>query len=954
MNTSGFHKDADYWNRKTVAYLHDSPDKALTCAGSEEQGRRLAESILDSPPAIDLDILSAANRLAAGMDATLLAMIPKEAAGPSSGTEPPELWLTHPTGSDPPLKISLPPALSLDDIAGAVADTACRDLSDTGPAGAALNKPAEPARRFHYVHHCLRQRLADRNVGQLGALWHRMPADSRIPDHSVWQHCGLVSALVSCMELSEEKRASLLVFSITPVQDFIKRARKLRDFWTGSLVLSWLAFEGIRYIVYRFGSVHILYPSLIGQPMMDRILGEELSLPWLIGHQKRGAAEGVASFPNKFVALIPAGKEEETARAIQDALTRAWQDLGQQTLQLLCSVIGSSDSHLTEQFTDQTMGFWNHRWASAPLLDNRDEKLIKDLLSSEIWSNPLGFSPDPRSTRQDNNGLVMGAERLYPVSHALVQSVLSAGKLRQVDERSAEKGIKCSLHGDLEILHFDTSAGQDRNPSAATDPFWKALRKSWRPGSDFKKTERLSSIALIKRIAYRASKGKAGHPLEPLFREAEGFPSTTEMAMADWLDRVRRNGLHADGGPGDQWRRTLAQAVHELEPESGDESSVIEEIDRQKRAWADQVMKRMKKLGDPLHNSDRYYALLFMDGDHMGKLINGQTISSTWQSVFHPGFAERIHQGAARAAESDTWLQRLQERRIIGPAVHAAISEALGDFALYSVPAIVAAHRGRLIYAGGDDVCAVLPVSEALEAAISIAHRYTQGFLSFPDNHSRDPQIISDSWTPTGGGRLCIHLGQGEGISVSAGILICHHKRPLKAAMERGYEVLKKAKVFGGRNALAIDLDKRAGGSREFIAKWNGAPWGGLRLAPPDLASTKLVQHFLILGERLARRRLSTSLVYRLKEMEAGLVAILKEAPSQLVPYVAKQIERSGQTRDTHGNGAIAEVAGHVAALTARWHAGADEPTLEPEALVVAEFMGNRRVRHRLCKGEQA
>jgi CRISPR-associated protein Cmr2 len=53
----------------------------------------------------------------------------------------------------------------------------------------------------------------------------------------------------------------LMVFSLTPVQGFITTARKLRDYWSGSILLSWLAFEGLRWVMENLGPDHVLYPS---------------------------------------------------------------------------------------------------------------------------------------------------------------------------------------------------------------------------------------------------------------------------------------------------------------------------------------------------------------------------------------------------------------------------------------------------------------------------------------------------------------------------------------------------------------------------------------------------------------------------------------------------------------------------------------------------------------------
>lgn len=151
--------------------------------------------------------------------------------------------------------------------------------------------------RFHYLYFILRRRLAQQNTGDLGGLWHRLPADTRLPDHSIWQHNGLVSALTSSFRLSKQNKASLMVFALTPVQDFIVRARKLRDYWSGSILLSWLAFEGIKAVIHELGADHILYPSLHGQPLIDNLLEDwQMDKKWLGENVDKA---GVASFPNK-------------------------------------------------------------------------------------------------------------------------------------------------------------------------------------------------------------------------------------------------------------------------------------------------------------------------------------------------------------------------------------------------------------------------------------------------------------------------------------------------------------------------------------------------------------------------------------------------------------------------------------------------------------------------------
>ncbi|MDP3029320.1 MAG: type III-B CRISPR-associated protein Cas10/Cmr2 [Deltaproteobacteria bacterium] len=940
MNISRFRSEPDYWDQKLANYLHDPPDKALRIPGHEERSRELLEA-LGGLPSPDKNCYQRADQIAAGMDRTQLpGYSPDETKnGAVDFLRAPVL--THPVSRQDSIILKLGQVPSADDISEDIRRIVLEDidghsgrpgLSDRFQNDRAAFAPA----RFHYVHHVLRERLASHNVAGLGGVWHRIPADTRIPDHSIWQHCALVSALSSCFQLSDQKKASLLVFNITPVQDFIGRARKLRDFWTGSLILSWLAFEGIRYIVYTLGSDHILYPSLIGQPLVNWLLGEECGLTCLKEAESTRDSAGVASFPNKFVCLVPTGQEGKTAEAIGAAIRRAWLDLGQETLSHIETVVGRKDAYLKEQFDRQMASYWEFHWAACPLLDDASRDTVQVLLHKAIWQGPLDFIEASKELPH----AAKGEGAFYGVTHALVQGHMAAGKIRRNDCRREEPGIKCNLHGDIESLRFSWKDGDDQNPRPANDPFWSAFKKAWHATSDFKTSERLSAVAMVKRLAYRVA--APDHPLGLFFRQSEGFPSSTEMALVDWLDRVEQGGLNRDLSR--DWRKKLAQYLHETESErrESEESNEITEIGSGERTLCKRVVEAMSKAGDPVLDEDRYYAILLMDGDHMGRLVNGETLASTWRTALHPGLAERLGAVTFEERYRVFWEKMMNRQRVLAPAVHAAISEALGDFALWSVPLIIKKLGGQLIYAGGDDICAVLPASTALQAAREIAEAYSLGFIFLDD--AGHATAVSGAWEPAPG-RLALHLGQGEAISISAGILIAHHKKPLSAAMRRAHELLDQAKKKGGRNGLALELEKRAGGGRTFMAQWNEPPFEGLQLeqtgSPRGQGS--LLDCFNAVGVATGspgKRSMSVSLAYRLDQLRPGLEAIISHAPQELARFLAKQIERSR----TDGDRAVQDsVAQQVAALIARKHYGTKALELDTNSLIIAKFIGTRQ-----------
>ena len=76
-----------------------------------------------------------------------------------------------------------------------------------------------------------------------------LPADTRIPDHTIWTHMQVVSALAGCAASDDPAgapKAAFLKFQLGPVQDFIAAARSIRDLWSGSYLLSWLMAAGIK------------------------------------------------------------------------------------------------------------------------------------------------------------------------------------------------------------------------------------------------------------------------------------------------------------------------------------------------------------------------------------------------------------------------------------------------------------------------------------------------------------------------------------------------------------------------------------------------------------------------------------------------------------------------------------------------------------------------------------
>lgn len=181
-------------------------------------------------------------------------------------------------------------------------------------------------------------------------------------------------------------------------------------------------------------------------------------------------------------------------------------------------------------------------------------------------------------------------------------------------------------------------------------------------------------------------------------------------------------------------------------------------------------MRELRKLTD-LKEPSPFYAILLMDGDSLGIQM------------------------------SDTTKQ-------------GHISEGLNNFTR-GVPEIIEKHSGFLVYAGGDDVLAILPQPFVLDCAHEVKHFYDDCFAEV--NAKRQGTKVTTS--------------------ISAGINFAHYKTPLTQVMFDSHQLLDDvAKEQTGRNSIAIRVWKPGG----MHAQWS-APW--VQLPALKEISAQVAQH---------------------------------------------------------------------------------------------------------------
>jgi len=342
----------------------------------------------------------------------------------------------------------------------------------------------------------------------------------------------------------------------------------------------------------------------------------------------------------------------------------------------------------------------------------------------------------------------------YPDAYMRARAALDAAKRSRLFAPSEEPGIKDTLSGQREALHRNGQISYHDVKS-----FWRHIAQSVGPSRLRPEgRERLDAIGATKRFCDLANKS---------------FPSTSTVAVLDFIRRAQQralNELHAHCGAVAKLLGSYAYQPRASDPDwpfDGDllfeetftpdrlgDSYALAQPDREKLNAARQTLKALyKAVGD---SPSTYYALLVFDGDDMGQRIS-------------------------------KCLQQSNPRQ-----AHTQLSRSLVVFA-QRVRDIFKDAPECLIYNGGDDVMAFLPIEWALDKAKALA-------CAFETVARQDAPIYG---------------------TASAGLVLVHHLHPLDAALRAARAAEAQAKQMPGKAALCITALKRSGEQVNAVTKWN-------------------------------------------------------------------------------------------------------------------------------------
>ncbi|MEO0176078.1 MAG: type III-B CRISPR-associated protein Cas10/Cmr2 [candidate division WOR-3 bacterium] len=605
------------------------------------------------------------------------------------------------------------------------------------------------------------------------------PADLRAPNHSIYDHLVQTSAIVSALP-----KPAILIFTIGPVQSFISKARKTSDLWAGSYMLSYLTWKSMKALVEDFGPDVIIYPNLYGQPLCDLWLYEKFKnspinteeFKELIERCKRNEGElTIANIPNKFVAIIP--YDSSNANICENNFKEALKKISKK----VSEKVNSQNDGLKEIIKEQLLSHFQVYWAVLPWVVDENDYKPDDVLEDYkklIGQTPLYYTVKEVIDHRYYKGANVGSA--YSLIIELVEKLLGARKSVRDFKYLEQPGEKCHLCGEYEVLNINWEELRNKKPNLV------------------KEGERLCGVCTTKRLFPEI----INKILE--FQGEIKFPSTSEMASIGEKRRLSKVIKRCFKIEFESFRlkyKTIPTSISVLKLK-GD---TLYDIDGQwlmvssyrkdylEREYNFQnvdegdLEKMRRFLQENNINPSGYYAILQMDGDNMGKWLRGE---------FNPKIENVIHDGVKDAlikfSEGDELVKILKilcSPHPTSPSIHQAFSRRLSTFALESVRKIVEEeHYGKLVYAGGDDVLALLPIEDVLNCAKDLQK-------AFKD-------VLSPKAT------------------MSAGIVIVHHKYPLYLALDEVRDAEKRAKNHYGKNAFCLRFLRHSGEPRECGGSW--------------------------------------------------------------------------------------------------------------------------------------
>lgn len=207
-----------------------------------------------------------------------------------------------------------------------------------------------------------------------------------------------------------------------------------------------------------------------------------------------------------------------------------------------------------------------------------------------------------------------------------------------------------------------------------------------------------------------------------------------------------------------------------------------------------------------------WWVIVLGDGDGMGKYVSGSKLKKYKEYLITDAIAENVK-------NHQDYPDLLATQKRMGPATHVGLNRALLDFSNRLVPYLTEErYCGKVVYSGGDDVMAVLPLADLPGYLRSLR----AAWCADPDPE-REFSTEGGYWTPKQtlqGLQQRPYFTMGDGATMSLGIVIAHKSVPLPTVLESLWTAEKdRAKKLYGKDGLCFRVIYGSGNTLEALMK---------------------------------------------------------------------------------------------------------------------------------------
>ncbi|WP_029521646.1 type III-B CRISPR-associated protein Cas10/Cmr2 [Persephonella sp. KM09-Lau-8] len=462
----------------------------------------------------------------------------------------------------------------------------------------------------------------------------------------------------------------------------------------------------------------------------------------------------IANVPNKILFTIEASKDEikELGQNLEKSIKSKLKNLIK--AEFIEEKLPEMKCGSKELMEYQLENFVNVIWGAVPLEENNYIASL-DKLDKYIAYKKSSTLPNRRFIESYK---LIDLEEENPFVEGLsFEQIYKYFIDEEVKEPHFVKGAyRCTLCGDRIILE---ATGNDYKGNCFWEDLWKKEEKL------FTKGERLCGVCLAKRTF------KFG-----------GFPSVSEIATTTFKIFLK----------------DYPKAVREI-------INVIKSAENEKKYFSE-IPQTVPKLQE----ESQLKELLKIDGEYL--------IPQVWETdEERPDIARRLTDIYKKLNKfpSDSFAILLMDGDSMGAKLRLLedikeqkdLSKKLSEFTTEVKKIVENENYGKLIYAGGDDVLALLPIEFALKCAYEIQEKFRKKLTEIEEKvQNKLPNEKKDKTEYK--------------FTMSGGLLFAYHKLPLNYVLNKVREFEQKAKN-SGKNRVYFGYIKHSLAYTETSISWN-------------------------------------------------------------------------------------------------------------------------------------